>query len=44
MNLPVRGQSSKTNARTVKGPKNLLKVIEYFRGIIEFYNLAREVA
>ena len=23
MNLPVRGQSSKTNARTVKGPKNL---------------------
>ena len=25
MNLPVRGQSSKTNARTVKGPKKPIK-------------------
>ena len=25
MNLPVRGQSSKTNARTVKGPKEPIK-------------------
>ena len=25
MNLPVRGQSSKTNARTVKGPKKPIR-------------------
>jgi small subunit ribosomal protein S13 len=25
MNLPVRGQKSKTNARTVKGPKKPIK-------------------
>lgn len=30
MNLPVRGQSSKTNARTVKGPKNQSKIIRAF--------------